>query len=88
MKTVKIRKIGNSNVVTLPHELESHGYTAGTQVLIEELASGELRIIPASRVRELIREAGGRVIAEDREALEILAEQDGPVELPDSAVGA
>ncbi len=79
MKTVKIRRVGNSNVISLPHELESHGYTVGTQVVVEELANGELRIIPASRLRELIREVGRRVIAEDREALERLAEHDGPV---------
>lgn len=79
LKTVKIRRVGNSNVVTLPHELESHGYTAGSQVVVEELANGELRIIPASRLRELIREAGRRVLAEDRELLEALAGDDGPV---------
>ncbi len=78
MKTVKIRKVGNSNVVSIPRELESRGYTAGTEVLIEELASGELRIIPAPRLRELIREVGRQVIAEDQEALRILAEHDGP----------
>jgi antitoxin component of MazEF toxin-antitoxin module len=87
MKVVKIRRVGNSNVVSLPHELESRGFTVGTSVMIEELATGELRIIPASRVRELIREAGRRVIAEDQEALRILAAQDGVVPEPIVATG-
>ncbi len=87
MKVVKIRRVGNSNVVSLPHELESRGFTAGTAVIIEELATGELRIIPASRVRELIREAGRKVIAEDQEALRILAPQDGVVSESSIATG-
>ena len=75
MKIVKIRRVGNSNVVSLPRELEHLGYTAGTSVMIEEL-DGELRIMPASRVRDLIRAAGRRVIAEDQQALHILAEHE------------
>ena len=80
MKVVKIRRVGNSNVVSLPHELEQRGYTAGTSVLIEELPTGELRIIPAPQVRQLIREVGQQVMKEDREALDILAkhERDTP----------
>ncbi len=76
MKIVKIRRVGNSNVISLPHELEGHGYTVGTEVMVEEIETGELRIVPAPRVRRLIREAARRVIAEDQEALRILAEHD------------
>ena len=74
MKIMKIRRVGNSNVVSLPHELERLGYTAGTSVVVEELPNGELRIVPSARVRELIREAARQVVAEDQEALSILAE--------------
>lgn len=45
-------------------------------MLVEALPSGELRIIPATHLQHLVRETGRRVIAEDREALNILAEYD------------
>ena len=87
MKVVKIRRVGNSNVVSLPRDLESRGFEVGVTVMIEELATGELRIIPASRVRDLIRKAGRKVIAEDQEALRILAPQDGVVSESSVATG-
>jgi hypothetical protein len=52
--------------------------------MVEELETGELRIIQAARLREYIRDVGRKVIAENREALEILAEHDGVVEAPPS----
>jgi hypothetical protein len=50
-------------------------YTPGSSVLVEGLPGGELRIIPGE-VRECIRDTGGRVVAEHREALKILADHD------------
>ena len=76
VKIVKIRRVGNSNVVSIPRELEKSGYTSGSSVLVEELANGELRVIPTDRVRERIRDVGRRVVAEHPEALEILANHD------------
>ncbi len=76
MDVVKIRRVGNSNVISLPKGLERLGYTSGTSVVVDELESGELRVVPATRVRELIRETGRRVVAENREALEILERHD------------
>lgn len=76
MKIMKIRRVGNSNVVSLPHELEQRGYTAGTSVVVEELPTGELRIIPAPQLRELVRDIGLQVIAEDQQALRRLAEHE------------
>ncbi len=73
---MKIRRSGNSNVVALPHDLEQLGYAPGVSVLVDALPDGELRIIPATHLRELICETGRRVIAENREALDILAEHD------------
>ncbi len=73
MKVVKVRRVGNSNVVSIPRELEAIGYTAGSSVLVEQLADGELRLLPADRVRERIRQTARRVVAEHPEALEILA---------------
>jgi hypothetical protein len=45
-------------------------------VLVEELADGELRILPTDRVRERVRGIAARVVSERAEALEILASHD------------
>lgn len=76
MKIVKVRRVGNSNVVSIPRELEAHGYAPGTSVLVEKVESGELRIIPTEQVRDRIRGIGRRVADEHAEALRILAEHD------------
>jgi antitoxin component of MazEF toxin-antitoxin module len=76
MKIVKIRRVGNSNVVSIPRELEARGYAPGSSVLVEELEDGELRIIPTEQVRDRIRSVGRRVVSEHPEALKILAEHD------------
>lgn len=76
MKIVKVRRVGNSNVVSIPRELEEHGYAAGTSVLVEQLDDGELRIVPTEQLRERIRSVGRRVVSEHPEALKILAEHD------------
>jgi antitoxin component of MazEF toxin-antitoxin module len=76
MKIVKVRRVGNSNVVSIPREFEARGYTPGSSVLVEELPNGELRIVPTATVRERIREIGQRLVAEHSEALQILADQD------------
>jgi antitoxin component of MazEF toxin-antitoxin module len=55
VKIVKVRRVGNSNVVLIPREFEASGYTPGASVLVEELADGELRILPTDRVRERVR---------------------------------
>ena len=72
MQIVKIRRVGNSNVVTLPHQLEAAGYTAGTSVLVEQTPDGHLLLMPETSVRERIRAIGRQVIEEDREALALL----------------
>lgn len=56
MQVMKIRRVGNSNVVSLPHALEQLGYTAGTTVLVEVLPDGALRIVPTARVRAVMRD--------------------------------
>lgn len=76
MKIVKVRRVGNSNVVSIPREFEARGFTPGASVLVEELPGGELRILPTERVRERIRGIGRRVVAEHAEALQILADHD------------
>jgi antitoxin component of MazEF toxin-antitoxin module len=76
MKVVKVRRVGNSNVISIPRELEDQGYAPGSSVLVEELSGGELRIMSTERVRERIHDVGERVVAEHGEALQILADHD------------
>lgn len=76
MKVVKVRRVGNSNVISIPREFEARGYTPGSSVLVEELSGGELRVMSTEKVRERIRDIGGRLVAEHGEALEILANYD------------
>jgi antitoxin component of MazEF toxin-antitoxin module len=82
MKIFKVRRVGNSNMVAIPRDLEAAGYTAGTAVLIEQLPDGTLHLLPATSIRERIRAIGRQVIEEDREALEILAEHDRTATAP------
>jgi antitoxin component of MazEF toxin-antitoxin module len=76
MKVVKVRRVGNSNVISIPRELEAKGYEPGSSVLVEELPGGDLRIMSTDKVRERIRNVGERLVAEHGEALQILAEHD------------
>jgi len=76
MKIVKVRRVGNSNVISLPREFEEQGYAPGASVLVEQLPDGELRVMSTEKVRERIREVGERLVGEHGEALEILANHD------------
>lgn len=76
MKIVKVRRVGNSNVVSIPREFESAGYTPGSSVLVEDLGGGELRILPTGRVRERVRGIADRIVGEHPEAMELLANHD------------
>lgn len=75
MKTLKIRRVGGSNLVSVPHEPAQRGYVAGASAMTEEL-EGELRVAPADRARALMHEAARRIKAEDQETLRILAEHE------------
>ena len=80
MKIVKVRRVGNSNVVSIPRDLEARGYVPGSSVLVEEMDSGELRITPTEQLRQRIRDVGRRVVDEHGEALRILADHDPDAE--------
>ena len=84
MKVRRVRRVGDSNMVALPKELEALGYTPGTDVLIEELPDGSLDLLKTDDLRRRIRDAGARVVDEDREALEILARHDHDIPTADS----
>jgi antitoxin component of MazEF toxin-antitoxin module len=76
MKINRVRRVGNSKVLSLPRELERLGFVEGAQVVIQELPSGEVRLLPADQLRDMVREYGRRVVAENRRALDILADHD------------
>jgi len=76
MKVVKVRRVGNSNVVSITREFEASGYKPGVSVLVEDLGDGELRILPTDWVRERVREIATRVVSEHPEAMDILAGHD------------
>jgi hypothetical protein len=76
MKIVKVRRVGNSNVISIPREFEAQGYGPGSSVLVEEMPGGDLRIMSTEKVRERIRDIGERIVGEHSEALQILAEHD------------
>lgn len=82
MQIVKIRRVGNSNVISLPKVFEQAGFVPGVSVAVDETPTGELVIMPASRLRRNFREIIRQVVAEDREALDMLAAYDRD-ELPE-----
>jgi antitoxin component of MazEF toxin-antitoxin module len=84
MKVHRVRRVGDSNMVALPKELEALGYTPGTDVLIEELPDGSLHLLKTDDLRQRIRDAGARVVDEDRNALDILARHDRDIPTADS----
>jgi antitoxin component of MazEF toxin-antitoxin module len=73
MQLIKVRKVGNSAVVTLPHSI-AEKLPAGTRVLIQELENGDLLIQRPESFEGAIRESGRRVIARHRRLLDRLAE--------------
>src|ERR1700733_1719757 len=45
MKVVKVRRVGNSNVISIPREFEARGYAPGSSVLVEGLPGGALGVM-------------------------------------------
>ena len=84
MKILKVRRVGNSNVVSLPREFEASGYGPGASVLVEQLEDGSLHLVRTDELRDLIRSKGKRLIAQHAEALAILAAHDRGDPSPDA----
>jgi len=76
METVKVRRVGNSNTITLPRSLEDAGFREGTQVMLVPTPSGEIMLVPEGRMREFMARIIDGVVAENREALDALAAYD------------
>jgi antitoxin component of MazEF toxin-antitoxin module len=87
MQVVKIRRVGSSNVLTLPRELEAAGFVAGTSLIVDQTPSGALVLFPESQFSQHVQQIGQRVIEEHREALDLLAAADrGEARLVDGEV--
>jgi antitoxin component of MazEF toxin-antitoxin module len=82
MNTVKVRRVGNSNVVSLPRDLEKLGFREGVSVAILPMRNGKLLLIPADQLDTYVDEVGQRIVEENRSALNALAAYDtGEVEV-------
>ena len=76
MEIVTVRRVGNSNVISLPRALEEIGYTVGTTVILDPQANGDILVRTSDVVREHIRAIGRRVIAENQNVLSMLEAYD------------
>ncbi|MBI2939997.1 MAG: hypothetical protein HYY04_06115 [Chloroflexi bacterium] len=76
MDVVKIRRVGNSDVVTVPRSWAARGYSHGVRVVIEEGPSGEMIVLPESALHACFRTAGRRAMQRHRGALDTLAAHD------------
>jgi len=76
VKVLKVRRLGDSNIVVLPKELEKLGYRPGETVVVEAVPSGAVLIRPAHHLRAVMDKLARRVVEEDREALALLEAHD------------
>jgi antitoxin component of MazEF toxin-antitoxin module len=83
MQVVKVRKVGNSNVVSLPKNFAQAGFREGQSVIIEQLETGELLLTPIQSHQESIRARAREIIARRRPTLERLeAYESGEIRPP------
>jgi hypothetical protein len=76
MEIRKVWRVGGSNVLTVPRSLEADGLRPGAQVIWDKLPTGEIVVRPVESVRERIRAIGREVIAQNRDALDLLEAYD------------
>ncbi len=76
MNTVKIRRVGNSNVVSLPRGLEKLGFVEGAAVAVVPLRTGHVMLVPSAQLDAFIDEVGQQVLERNRDALDKLAAYD------------
>ncbi|HVC35135.1 MAG TPA: hypothetical protein VNL16_16605 [Chloroflexota bacterium] len=76
MEIVKVRRVGTSNVVSLPRAFERLGYRPGTFVVLDDLPNGDIILRRADSVRKAVEAITPRVIEESQEALDLLAAYD------------
>jgi len=78
MRILKIRKVGNSNVVSIPKEYEAAGFVANTDVALELAEDGflYLRPLPADERKQIVLNAVRAATKRHSRAMEILEEYD------------
>jgi antitoxin component of MazEF toxin-antitoxin module len=76
MKMLKIRRVGNSNMVALPKDWEDDGFAPGAYVLVERDEAGEIRMLRADNVAAQVDALADEMIGKHTEALRILVEHD------------
>ena len=76
MKMLKIRRVGNSNMVALPKDWEGDGFAPGDYVLVERDEAGEVRMLRAGDMAARVDALANEMIEKHTEALRILAEHD------------
>lgn len=73
---LKIRRVGNSNMVALPKEWENDGFAPGAYVLVERDQTGEIRMLRAGDMAAKVDALADEMIEKHAEALRILTEHD------------
>jgi antitoxin component of MazEF toxin-antitoxin module len=73
---LKVRRVGNSNMVALPKEWEASGFGPGAYVLVERDQAGEVRMLRAGDITVQIDALADEMMEKHAEALQILAEHD------------
>ena len=76
MNTVKVRRVGNSNVISLPRGFERMGFTEGVEVALVPLRNGQIMLVRGEDLAAVIDNIGQQVIDRNREALNKLAAYD------------
>ena len=78
MRILKIRKVGNSNVVSIPKEYEAAGFVANADIALELGEDGflYLRPLPVDERKQVVLTAVQAATKRHRRAMEILEEYD------------
>jgi antitoxin component of MazEF toxin-antitoxin module len=74
MKMLKIRRVGNSNMVALPKDWEGDGFAPGDYVLVERDEAGEVRVLRAGGMAARVDALADEMIEKHAEPLRVLAE--------------
>ncbi len=77
---LKVRRVGNSNMVALPKEWAADGFCPGAHVLVERDEAGEVRILRAGDVPARIDALAGEMVEKHAVALQTLAAHDSALD--------
>ena len=77
MRILKVRKVGNSNVISIPREFAESGFDAGADIGMA-YSNGVLVLTPLPRDerKKLVLEATRRAVSQHKRDMEILEEYD------------